>query len=264
MLLTNKYTTINKKIINIKNKKQENPIKTVFNEVPKNTKKLKPGPLVIEGAVQTVEITALYFVLQRTMSALTAIFTSQYDRLSSIIAENVHAMCLAEVHRELNPALDKLWLHSKKMTELQDLFQLYASQNRIVVTRILHNTSVTHHITISLPDYDDPANPEYDTIYQLEPFTLAFDWDFLEWQRKNPIESCPFEELRLFYGRYREVDGAGAHQRVIVPLMVSKLPEQYPFNEFTDKKIFHSFTPGFVGLEVSLPLSHVNDINLSQ
>lgn len=227
-----------------------------FNEVLKKCKKLKSLP---SGNRRCSSNSRDYCPLQRTMSALTAIFTSQYDRLSSIIAENVHAMCLAEVHRELNPALDKLWLHSKKMTELQDLFQLYASQNRIVVTRILHNTSVTHHITISLPDYDDPANQEYDTIYQLEPFTLAFDWDFLEWQRKNPIESCPFEELRFFYGRYREVDAN--QQRVIVPLMVSNLPEQYPLNEFTDKKIFHSFTPGFVGLEVSLPLSHVNDIN---
>ena len=197
------------------------------------------------------------------MFSVTAIFTSQYDRLSSIIAENVHAMCLAEVHRELQPALDKLWSRSKKMTELQNLFQLYASQDRIAVTRILTNNMAHHYITIRLPDIRDPDNPANDIIYHVNTFTLEFDLNFLEWQQKNPIESCPFDELRLFYATYREVP-AGAHQRVTIPLMVRNLPEHYSFTGFTDEKIFNTYTPGFVGVEVNLPLSHVNDINLTQ
>ena len=196
------------------------------------------------------------------MSSVTAIFTSQYDCLSIIIAQHVHAMCLAEVHRELQPALDKLWSRSKKMTELQNLFQLYASQNRIAVMRILENTAAIHYITIRLPNINDPNNPASDIIYHVNTFTLQFDWNFLEWQQKNPIESCPFDELRLFYATYREVP-AGAHQRVTIPLMVRNLPDHYAFTGFADEKIFNTYTPGFVGVEVNLPLSQVNDVNLT-
>ena len=178
---------------------------------------------------------------------ITSVFTSQFDLLSSIIAKDVHSMFLEEVHRELEPALDKMWLFCKKMYELQNIFQFYASQNRLFVTRVLCNTSVEHHIRIHLPD----------SIYEFPPIILEFDWDFLEWQRLNPIESWPFDELKHYYGTHRTALGGG---QIMVPLMVRDLPTFAPFHEFTDKKIFNSLTPGFVGLEVSISANFVTDI----
>lgn len=190
------------------------------------------------------------------MSNITTIFTSQYDHLSTIIAENVHAMFLEEVHRELKPALDKMWSFCKQMAKLQDIFQQYASQNRVFVTRIIRRTSVTHLITLRLT-----VDSNYDTYYDFPPFVLEFDWDFLEWQRLNPVESWPFDVLRHYYGTQRTSVGGGED---MIPLMVGDLPTFAPFHEFTDKKIFHSLTPGFVGLEVIIHAAFVVDVVLDE
>lgn len=191
--------------------------------------------------------------------ALTAVFTSQYDILSRMIAENVHAMNLYEVHQELESGIDKLWLPCKKMEQLQHIFQFHAFHNKITVTRILHNTSVTHNIAISIPN--EPPNEIYaETEYVLS-YTLEFNWDFLEWQRLNPTESCPFDELRLFYGLHKV---NGLNQRVTIPLMISSnLPAEYPFINFNfTENLFNKCTPGFIGVEVSLSEEDVFDFVL--
>jgi hypothetical protein len=87
-------------------------------------------------------------------SPVTSIFTSQSTPLTTIIAENYHSMCLTDVHRQLKIAVRKYIQRMHTFAAVQDFFQWAADAGRLRVTR--------QQITLALPDYDSPEDPEQD------------------------------------------------------------------------------------------------------
>ena len=92
-------------------------------------------------------------IMQRT-SPVTDAFTSHSHPLAMNIAEHYHSMCLADVHRQLKIAVRKHIQRMYVVNRLQDFFEWAVDTSRIHVT--------PHLITFTLPDYDDPENPEED------------------------------------------------------------------------------------------------------
>jgi len=92
-------------------------------------------------------------IMQRT-SPITDAFTAQSNPIANAIAEHYHSMCLTDVHRQLKIAVRKHIQRMHVVVRIQSFFAWAADNGRIRVT--------PHQITLTLPDYDEPENPEED------------------------------------------------------------------------------------------------------